>query len=158
MRAHLIVTCCLLPTMLAASCYPKGSTIKDDTSWTPVDTEGDTDTDTDADTDTGDCLPQIAASPETLDFGVVSHGFYASGIVEVRSVGCAVLAVSGFSLTGDDFELLTHSAAHTLAPGESFTVSVGYQTYESGPDLGELTVSSDDPDGALVVPLVGEGS
>jgi hypothetical protein len=139
-------------------CEPKCAVPDDTDADADTDVDADTDTDTDADTDTGDCLPQIAASPETLDFGVVSHGFYASGIVEVRSVGCAVLAVSGFSLTGDDFELLTHSAAHTLAPGESFTVSVGYQTYESGPDLGELTVSSDDPDGALVVPLVGEGS
>ena len=57
MRAHLILICCLLPTTLAASCYPKGSTVKDDTSWQPVDTddsEGDTDSDTDGDTDTDD--------------------------------------------------------------------------------------------------------
>lgn len=149
----------LLPVLLivfASACDLKGGVGTD----TDAPSEGDTDTDsdTDADTDTGDCLPQIAASPETLDFGTISHGFYATGYVEIRSVGCATLAVSGFTLTGADFQLLTHNGAYSLAPGESFTIAVGYQTYESGPDAGELTVTSDDPDGALVVPLVGEGS
>ncbi len=52
MRVQLALLCCLLPSALAASCYPKGSIDTRDTDWTPVDTEGDTDTDTDADTDT----------------------------------------------------------------------------------------------------------
>jgi hypothetical protein len=52
MRVHLALLCCLLPTSLASSCYPNGGVTKDDTDWTPVDTEGDTDADTDADTDT----------------------------------------------------------------------------------------------------------
>ncbi len=55
MRAHLAIICCLLPTTLAASCYPNGAKIGDDTSWKPVDSddpEGDADADTDADTDT----------------------------------------------------------------------------------------------------------
>ncbi len=52
MRVQLAILCCILPSTLAASCYPNGATVKDDTSWTPVDTEGDTDTDADTDTDT----------------------------------------------------------------------------------------------------------
>ncbi len=158
----------LLPVFLivfASACDLKGG-VGTDTDAPPeadtdtdTDTDSDSDTDADTDTDTGDCLPQIAAAPEALDFGAVSLGFYATGYVEVLSVGCADLAVSGFTVTGSaDFDLLTHSAVHTLAPGEPFTIAVGYQTYEAEQDTGELTVTSDDPDGALVVPLVGQGS
>jgi hypothetical protein len=156
-RSALVLT--LLCVFLA--CDPKGG-VGTDTGDPPeadADTDTDTDTDTDADTDTGDCLPQIAAAPESLDFGAVSLAFYATGYVEVQSVGCADLVISGFTVTGSaDFDLLTHSTADTLAPGESFTIAVGYQTYEAEQDMGELTIISDDPDGALVVPLVGEGT
>jgi len=92
------------------------------------------------------------------DFGAISLGFYASVLISVSSIGCAELNVSGWSLTGSgDFDMLSHSTAVTLAPGESRDISIGYQTMDAGPDEAELHVQSDDPDGTLVVLLSGQG-
>jgi hypothetical protein len=55
MRPHLLLIASLLPALVAASCYPKGTVLETDEPWTPVDSEdSDADTDTDTDTDTDD--------------------------------------------------------------------------------------------------------
>ncbi|MGH7725877.1 MAG: choice-of-anchor D domain-containing protein [Candidatus Eiseniibacteriota bacterium] len=101
-------------------------------------------------------IPQIAAAPESLDFGTLFVGLAASESVEVRNIGTDLLTVSNVEIAPPAFG--TDLSGFTLAPGARRILAVNFAPSVAVEAVGSLTVHSDDPDTpALAVALRGQG-
>ncbi len=99
--------------------------------------------------------PDIAVSPEALDFGDVYVGATRSLNVTISNVGDAGLTIYGVTTDNDKFSTTNITS---LAAGESANVTVTFAPTGLGPQSGNLTISSDDPDeGTVKVGLSGNG-
>ncbi len=99
--------------------------------------------------------PDIAVSPEALDFGDVYVGATKSLNVTISNVGDAGLTIYGVTTDNDKFSTTNITS---LGAGESANVTVTFAPTDLGPQSGNLTISSDDPDeGTVTVALSGNG-
>ncbi|MCB9778326.1 MAG: choice-of-anchor D domain-containing protein [Alphaproteobacteria bacterium] len=106
---------------------------------------------------TNDAIPDIVVTPATLDFGPVPEGGVADGQVVIENVGNAALDVTGMSVDGAAFTLVSGPTV-LVGPGDVATVSLSY-TPVNADDSGFLTIKSNDPDTpSLPVALVGRGA
>ncbi len=101
--------------------------------------------------------PDIAWAPPAVAFGAVVVGQSKADTVAIWNAGEENLAIASVEASGAAF-----SAAQvlptTLAPAESLLVPVTFSPELVGPAAGTLTVTSDDPDEAVVqVALGGSG-
>ena len=102
--------------------------------------------------------PDIAATPEAIDFGTVTAGDTATEYLLLSNEGDGNLAISGTVQTGSGaFRVVGTLGGQTLAPGGSLPVAIEYS-----PDgglaghAGTLLILSDDPDTPeLAVELAG---
>src|SRR5262249_49536413 len=81
--------------------------------------------------------------------------------VTIANAGTASLSVTGLTLSGSgDFSLATPPALPiAVAPGSSALVHVVYAPAQDGPDVGQMTIDSSDPNApSLKVHLGGNGS
>ncbi len=100
--------------------------------------------------------PDIDLAPTALDFGAVFVGGSAQRVLSVANRGSDSLVVA--SLAADTAEFTVSDAGFVLAPRETRDVMVTFAPGAIGPRQGTLTVTSDDPDEAVIaVPLAGEG-
>ncbi|RMF88735.1 MAG: choice-of-anchor D domain-containing protein, partial [Nitrospinota bacterium] len=108
---------------------------------------------------TGRGDPDIAVSPQVLDFNSVTVGMSSTLTTTISNVGTENLTVTGLSLSGTDFSLSgAPSTPFTVAAGASVNISIVYAPTDGGPDSGTLTITSDDPDEPTVpVTLTGTG-
>ncbi|MDP7113993.1 MAG: choice-of-anchor D domain-containing protein, partial [Myxococcota bacterium] len=98
-----------------------------------------------------DPVPDIEVDPLDVDFGVVDQGLTASETVQVGNVGTATLTVTGISLAGSgDFGWSAVGIPGALSPGDGATLTVTYTPSDLVPDAGTLTLTSTDPDEAIV--------
>ena len=101
-------------------------------------------------------VADIAAVPESLDFGAQFLGVPAVESLLVRNEGTDVLHVSGVSAAPGAFTVAP--ASFTLAAGAARVVAVQFVAPAVGPVSGALTITSDDSDEpVLLVPLMGTG-
>jgi hypothetical protein len=103
---------------------------------------------------------EINVSPSTIDFGRVGAGQVGEQIVTITNIGSAPLDVSEMSLSGSmDFSVRIGDSDPAqdglpddpdgdgtpgLGAGASFEVMVIYAPEVDGPDVGELSIRSDD--------------
>ncbi len=104
-----------------------------------------------------DGTPDVAASPEALDFGEVFVTYTEDIWLSIDNDGTADLSVSGLSIDLPEFDV-DDDEAFVLGPGESEYRLVFFTPGALGEYNGTLTIHSDDPDTpALDVPLTGTG-
>ena len=108
---------------------------------------------------TANPVPDIQASPATVNFGQVQRLTCSTKTTAVQNVGTAALNVSNVTrgfLTSPEYNFSPTS--FTVAPGASQTLTIDYCPTDTGVDLGSLQVFSNDPDeNPYVVNLYGEG-
>jgi hypothetical protein len=100
--------------------------------------------------------PDIAASEDTLDYGIVFTGYSATDTLIVTNEGNDLLTVSDISADNDDYAVdITN---FTLNPEETQEVVVTFTPSSLGTITGTLTIASDDPNEPMLnVFLQGEG-
>ncbi len=114
------------------------------------------------DANDSDCVaaPDIALTPTSLDFGVVTIGESSTLTSQVQNLGTADLVVSTAGLcagTSTEFSF-DPLASTTIPPGGSQALSVTYAPVDTGADTGCIEIASNDPDTELVsLPLSGTG-
>jgi len=102
-----------------------------------------------------DPVPDIRVDPLDVDFGTVDQGLTASEVVTVSNQGTSTLTVTGISLTGSgDFSWTAAGIPGALSPGDSGTLTVTYGPSDLVADSGTLTLTSTDPDEAIVTVLL----
>ena len=100
--------------------------------------------------------PDIAVTPDSLDYGSLFIGASATDTVVVENTGTDLLVVSDVSSNNADFEPDTTS--FTLNPGEEIVIPVTFTPSTATTIAGLLTISSNDPDMPTVtVVLQGQG-
>lgn len=100
--------------------------------------------------------PDITVTPGSIDFGTVGIGVPSSRSVVVANTGAATLTVS--AVTAAPGEFTADGTGFNLGAGESRTVVVTFAPVASGPAMGSMSLSSNDPDEpVLALPLAGSG-
>jgi hypothetical protein len=106
--------------------------------------------------------PDIAVSPETLNFGKVVVNVGDERILTLQNLGGAPLSVDSVAITGEDAELFSIVSPvfpDTVLPNDSLPVRVQFIPDTLGDKFAQLIVSSDDPDEpTLIVPATGTGA
>lgn len=111
---------------------------------------------------TGDVnpTPDIDVSPTTLSFTTVTIGSESSQTLIVQNLGTAAMTISAINScpeTSTEFSW-PQGAPFTLQAKTAMTLSVIYAPLDAGTDTGCLSISSDDPDEAMVeIVLQAEG-
>ena len=101
-------------------------------------------------------IPDIAVTPDTIDYNIVFTGTSKESIVFVENNGTDVLNVS--SITSDNSDFTSNTNGFSLNPGEVKEVIVTFIPSVIGSINGVLSFSSNDPDTPLLtVILRGEG-
>lgn len=103
--------------------------------------------------------PLLRVDPQALGFGGVAASETVWQSVQLTSTGTAVVDVLALRLAGDSgFQLDADPTPLSLAPGEHWTLDVGFSPKAPGAQLAVLTVSSTDArDAEVPVTLLGEG-
>jgi hypothetical protein len=102
--------------------------------------------------------PDIDVNPKDLSFGGVAVGNRLDQTLMVRNVGTATLRVSKLSFSNTAFTLIFPTAPFEVRSGRLVSLTVRFMPPAVGPQMGNLTIESNDPDEAMVVvPLGGEG-
>jgi len=102
--------------------------------------------------------PEIFASPEEVDFGNVAPGETGAQTITVGNQGVLDLALYGIRGPGAPFSRIggTCRDGEVLAQGKSCTISLSFSPIGAGTYTSDLVISSNDPDGPLVLRLIGK--
>ena len=102
--------------------------------------------------------PELELSAGSLDFDQVVLGAQRTGTITARNVGLGVLSLDSVTVSGSDDLTLSPLASDQIDPGEELSIAVSYAPSETGVDVGELLIVSNDPTRPeLSVPLAGAG-
>ena len=104
--------------------------------------------------------PEISLSATgSLPFSPVPLGDGSDSPVTITNTGTGDLHISGFTVTGPAFVLVTPPCPTpaTLAPGTSCTITVHFAPSVAGPSLGILTITSDALASPTTLGLFGNG-
>jgi hypothetical protein len=101
--------------------------------------------------------PNLAVSPERLDFGTVDAGQSRDLPIVLSNLGPGALSVQTLAITGSGLALVNPPATpFQVAAGAERTVTVRLAPAAAGTVNGSLRIGNDDPDRAnLTVPLTG---
>ncbi|MCH8305803.1 MAG: choice-of-anchor D domain-containing protein, partial [Candidatus Marinimicrobia bacterium] len=100
-------------------------------------------------------IPDIAVTPDTLDFGQSFVGYPDSLALNIANVGTDLLTIS--NVTTDAAEFTVSSTSFSVIQGKDVDISVILTASTEGPVSGILTITSDDPDeSAYTVTLMGD--
>ncbi len=99
---------------------------------------------------------QLSPSSSSVSFGPVAVGSTTSELVTLTVAGTKNVTISSATASGAGFTV-SSPANITLAPGQSVTISVGFQPKTTGNATGKLLVSSNASNSSLQIALAGEG-
>lgn len=103
-------------------------------------------------------VARAQVAPDSLDFGTVVAGQAKDLSIQLTNAGAATLHVGALSATGGAFSLPS-SAAFTVAPAASRSVTVHFSPSAAQVYSGTLTLTTDDPDNrTITVNLGGTGT
>jgi len=94
--------------------------------------------------------PDIAVSPEEIDFGTVGLGTTPSVVLDVANWGGATLTVDSVVMADGTGAFSVEDYAGPLSPDNSVGLAVTFAPTEFGPAEDTILVTSDDPDEPLV--------
>jgi len=103
--------------------------------------------------------PDIAATPEPVNFGDVPVGSSADQVVTVKNDGDADLNIGQVTAPGSLFSIIEDNVSNqTLAPGQEATLTVRFAPLAAGPYNDSFNIPSNDPDeNPVTVNLSGNG-
>ena len=84
----------------------------------------------------------LSVSPASLSFGSVTDGTSASQNFTFTNTGNSNIAVSGVSIKGTGYSILSGSGAVTLSPNQSVSVSVQFAPSVAGASSGSVSIVS----------------
>jgi hypothetical protein len=99
----------------------------------------------------------INVNPTSLSFGSVTDGSSATQGFTVTNTGNSNVAISGMSLTGNGYSILSGAGAVTLSPNQSTSVSVQFAPTTAGSASGGVSIVSNTTGSAASVSLSGTG-
>ncbi|MBA3397187.1 MAG: choice-of-anchor D domain-containing protein [Deltaproteobacteria bacterium] len=99
----------------------------------------------------------LAAQPGALAFGDVNVGTSSTRTTTVTNHAATALTITATSASGPFAVTSGPALPITLQPGESTVFALIFQPVAAGPATGSFTLTSDDPNGATVVALSGNG-
>jgi Abnormal spindle-like microcephaly-assoc'd, ASPM-SPD-2-Hydin/Protein of unknown function (DUF1573)/Transmembrane protein 131-like N-terminal len=99
----------------------------------------------------------INVNPTSLSFGSVTDGSSATQAFTVTNTGNSNVAISGMSLTGSGYSILSGAGAVTLSPNQSTSVSVQFAPKTAGSAGGGVNIVSNTTGSAASVSLSGTG-
>ena len=104
-------------------------------------------------------IPDISASPASLDFGEVAVDFTTSAIIQLKNVGDGDLIIDSVTQSGSgNFELAYELDGTTISPGNTYPVQVNYTPTQDAGDNARLIIASNDPDeNPFEIVLLGNG-
>ena len=103
-----------------------------------------------------DRLPAITFDPEILDFGEVHIDNQSDLILTLGNAGESVLEISEMSIGADGFNV-EFGENISVAPGDESEISISFTPVDVGDYNGTLTITSNDPNDPLEIPLTGIG-
>ncbi len=108
---------------------------------------------------TAQAVPDVNASPSSINFGQVQRLTCANRTTSVQNTGTATLNVSNITRAiFTSTEYTVSPTSFTVAPGGAQTITVTYCPLDTGVDFGSLNVASNDPDeNPYSIGLYGEG-
>ena len=113
---------------------------------------------TDAVTGTGVAATStFSVTPASLTFGSVTDGTTAMQNFTITNTGNSSVAISGVSITGAGFSILSGSGAVTLAPTKTASVNVQFAPTAAGAATGSVGISSNATGSPASVSLGGTG-
>jgi len=102
--------------------------------------------------------PDISVAPLAVDFGSITVGQTVQGMVTITNTGSQTLSISSLATTNAVFTVVGPATPVDIAPGGNQQVTLEFQATVAGTELGELQITSNDPDEGLVsVALTGNG-
>jgi hypothetical protein len=104
----------------------------------------------------GDPSPNIVVSEDELDFWITFPENSYTLELEISNTGLDTLLITNIVISGEGFNYIG-STEFTIVPLEQQVLEIEFETYETGQYLGELTITSNDPDTPeLVIQLSAE--
>ncbi|MDP8269336.1 MAG: FlgD immunoglobulin-like domain containing protein [Candidatus Tenebribacter davisii] len=104
----------------------------------------------------GDLSPNIVASTDQIDFGIVTTNNLQINNLEITNLGYETLQISDVVISGEGFNyngVLQFDLEHL----QIYVLEIEFETAQMGQYSGELTILSNDPDTQeLVIPLNAE--
>jgi hypothetical protein len=103
--------------------------------------------------------PNLAVTPEVLDFGDVTKDFSSTQDVELINTGLGPLTVADLTITGDNAEVfqVLNPPAEQVEKDETYTLHVAFTPAQYLPYTATLTIDSDDEESPASVTLTGSG-
>jgi subtilisin family serine protease len=105
-------------------------------------------------------VPDLTASPTSIDYSTIYVGQHSDRTVEIRNTGSDVVQINALTLTHPSFVLVSPPAL-PLTLGDRGTATLTVRFLPPGPCTppsacqGQLVLASNDPDGAVHVDLTG---
>ena len=93
----------------------------------------------------GDPIPNIYVLENELDFGITFPEIVYTLELEISNTGLDTLLISDISITGNGY-IYDDVTEFALNPSEQQLVEIGFMVDDIGQYLGELTITSNDPD------------
>jgi hypothetical protein len=99
----------------------------------------------------------ISLSPGTLSFGSVTNGSTTAQAFIITNTGNSNVAISGMSVSGAAYSIVSGGGAVTLSPNQSNSVSVQFSPTAAGTANGSVNIVSNATGSASSVSLSGTG-
>ncbi|HSC44886.1 MAG TPA: choice-of-anchor D domain-containing protein [Candidatus Acidoferrum sp.] len=99
----------------------------------------------------------LSVNPASLSFGSVNDGSTASQSFNVTNTGNSNVAISGVTVTGAGYSILSGAGAVTLSPNQSAAVSIQFAPTTAGTLNGSVSVASNASGSPATVLLSGTG-
>ncbi len=108
--------------------------------------------------DPSDAGGTLTASPPALDFGAVQVGSKQTRSLRILNAGSGSLTVTRISASGTGFSVASPLLPQALEAGRELSLDLHFEPTIEADVIGELSVSSDDPESPLAVALSGTGA
>jgi hypothetical protein len=100
----------------------------------------------------------LSVTPTSLNFGSVTDGSTASQSFTVTNTGNSSVAISGMTVSGTGYSILSGNGAVTLSPSQSVTANVQFAPTAAGAASGSVKVASNASGSPAAVSLSGTGT
>jgi hypothetical protein len=106
----------------------------------------------------GTGMPQLVATPASIDFGTVTMGTKATQSITLSNPGTASVTVSQGSVSATTFSIKGLTAPLAIAPGQASTFSIEFAPTAAGAVSGQFRLMNNSATSPVVVSLTGTGS
>ena len=100
----------------------------------------------------------LSASATTLAFGSVAVGSTATQSLSVTNTGTAAVDITGASISGTGFSVMSGNGAASLAVGQSAMIQVQFAPSSAASMTGSIVVASNASNPSLTIALTGTGT